>query len=146
MTKQTLRLFLVLGALLLTAVAANAQSQRSQITKVPFNFNVGEKTLPAGDYVVKPNRPDSNGAWLIQSTDGHNSVLVNTRSLQASKAQKRTRLVFNKYGDQYFLSQIWTDGSDSGRELRMRGQERDLEKNVIAQRTTVLSDGTAIRD
>ena len=147
MSRQTLRVFTVLGALLLAAVSINAQTERTQVTNIPFNFNVGNKTLPAGDYVVKPNRRGNDGAWLVQSKDGRDSVLVNTRSMQASKTQKMTKLVFNKYGEQYFLSQIWTDGSDSGRELPMRRQERELEKTIIAQqRTVVVINGLAARD
>ncbi len=30
------------------------------------------------------------------------------------KAQKTTKLVFHRYGDQYFLAQIWTAGNDRG--------------------------------
>ena len=146
MTRQTLRIFTIFGALLLTAISVNAQSERTKVTNIPFNFNVGNQTLPAGDYVVKPARRGSDGAWLVQSTDGKESVLVNTRSVQAGKTQKNTKLVFNKYGDRYFLSQIWTDGNDSGRELVMRRQERQLERTIIAERTVVLIDGLAAKD
>lgn len=145
MRKQTFRVFTILGALLLTAMSVHAQSQRSQVTNIPFNFVVGHKTLPAGDYVVKPNRRGSDNAWLVQSTDGHESVLFTTRSIQTSKSQKKTKLIFNKYGDQYFLSQIWLDGNNSGRELVRRKLERELEKS-IARRTTVLSNGVAVKD
>jgi hypothetical protein len=146
MNRQTLRVFTILGTLLLAAVAANAQSPRSQVTSIPFDFVVGQKTLPAGKYVVKPNRGISDSAWLVQSTDGHDTVVISTRSVQASKTPKKTKLVFNKYGDKYFLSQIWTDGSDSGRELIRRKQERELERETLAQRMAVLPNGTVVRD
>jgi hypothetical protein len=146
MKSQSLRVFTILGTLFLAAVAANAQSPRSQVTSIPFDFVVGQKSLPAGEYVVKPNRRNSDSAWLVQSKDGHDTVLISTRSVQASKTQKKTKLVFNKYGDKYFLSQIWTDGSDSGREVIRRKQERELEKVMIAQRTIVLPDATTAQE
>jgi hypothetical protein len=147
MKRQTLRIFAILGVLLAGTVATvNAQSERNDVTNIPFNFVVGKNTLPAGDYVVKPNRRNSDTIWLLQSKDGHVSALFTTASVRASKTQKETKLVFNKYGDQYFLSQIWTVGNNSGREVVMRRQERELEKNMIARRMVVLSDGTVVRD
>ncbi|HEX6728888.1 MAG TPA: hypothetical protein VF074_02705 [Pyrinomonadaceae bacterium] len=146
MKVQTLRVLTILGALLvMTAATAHAQSERTEVTYIPFDFVVGKKTLPAGEYVVRPNRTRSNDVWLVQSKDGDTSALFTTTAVQSSKAAKRTKLVFNKYGDQYFLSQIWFDGSNSGRELIKRHKERELEKN-IARRMVVLSDGVAVED
>src|SRR5688500_11325545 len=100
MNRQTLRIFTILSVLLVTtAVSVHAQSERTEVTSIPFNFVVGKKTLPAGEYIVKPNRTRSNDVWLVQSRDGHTSALFTTTSLQSSKTQKRTKLVFNKYGD-----------------------------------------------
>lgn len=146
MKGQTLRVLTILGALLvMTAATAHAQSERTEVTYVPFNFVVGKKTLPAGKYVVRPNRTRSNDVWVVQSKDGDASALFTTTRVQSSKTPKRTKLVFNKYGDQYFLSQIWFDGNNSGRELVKRHNERQLEKN-IARRMVVLSDGVAVED
>jgi len=147
MKRQTLRIFTIFSVLLVaTVVSAHAQSERTQVTYIPFNFVVGKKTLPAGEYVVRPNRKLSDDIWLVQSKDGDESALFTTRSVQASKTQKRTKLVFNKYGDQYFLSQIWEGGSNSGRELVKRRPERELERNNLAQRMAVLPNGTVVRD
>lgn len=146
MKRHTLRIFTILSMLLVTtAVSVQAQSEATEITYVPFNFVVGKKTLPAGEYVVRPNRKLSDEIWLVQSKDGEESALFTTTSVQSSKTQKRTKLVFNKYGDQYFLTQIWVDGSNSGRELIKRQKERDLEKS-IARRMVVLSNGVAVKD
>src|SRR6267154_4256737 len=109
MKKQTLRSFTVLSLLLMvTAVTASAQSERIRVINIPFNFIVDQKTLPAGEYTVEPNRKDSDRVWLIQSSDGHAGVLVMTMLSHASKTQEKVKLVFHQYGAQYFLSQIWT--------------------------------------
>jgi hypothetical protein len=41
---------------------------------------------------------------------------------------KRTRneLGFNRYGDKYFLSRLWTEGDDAGRAVRISSSEREL--------------------
>src|SRR5437773_7110853 len=120
MKKQAVKSFALLSVLLMvTAVSVAAQSQRSKITNIPFSFIVGEQTLPAGEYTVEPNRRDSDKVWLVQSRDGHTSALFTTMPVRASETQEKTKFVFHKYGDQHFLSQIWTPGGNSGRELLM---------------------------
>jgi hypothetical protein len=140
MKKQALKNFTMFSLLLMmTAVSVAAQSERSKITNIPFSFIVGEKTLPAGEYTVEPNRRDYDKVWLVQSRDGHSSVLFTTMPVRASETQEKTRFVFHKYGDQYFLSQIWTPGGNSGRELLMPRLERELAKNAIERQTIVLA-------
>ena len=51
-----------------------------------------------------------------------------TRPTRASEVQGESRLVFNRYGDQYFLSQVWMAGSDTGRDLFQSRNERNLAK------------------
>jgi len=139
MKKQALKNFTILNLLLmLTAVSVAAQSERTRIKNIPFDFIVGGKTLPAGDYTVEPNRRDSHKVWLVQSRDGRTSALFTTMPVRSRDTQEKTSLVFNKYGDQYFLSQIWTAGGNSGRELLMPRQERELAKNTPDRKTIVL--------
>lgn len=124
--------------LMLTTISTSAQSQRSGVLNIPFSFTVGEKTLPAGEYTVEPNRKDYDKVWLVQSKDNHTSVLVITMSVRAKETQEQTKLVFHRLGEQYFLSQIWTPGGSTGRELTMPGVERELAKNAKNRRTIVV--------
>jgi hypothetical protein len=134
MKKQAFGTFAILTLLLtVSAISVSAQSQRSKITNIPFDFVVGGQTLPAGEYTVEPNRKDSLNVWLIQSRDGHVQALFATNSVRSSETQEQTKFVFNKYGDQYFLSQIWTIGGNNGRELPKPRLERALAKNSTRQ-------------
>jgi hypothetical protein len=145
MKNQTLRRFTVLSFLLmLTAVTVSAQSERFRVI-TSFSFIVGQKTLPAGEYTVEPNREDSDNVWLVQGKEGHASALFTTNTVRASETQEEAKLVFQKYGDRYFLSQIWTPGGNTGRELLMPRLERQLAKNAIEHRVTVLASGPASR-
>jgi hypothetical protein len=146
MKKQTLSRFTVLSFLLmLTAVTVSAQSERIRVI-TSFSFIVGQKTLPAGEYTVEPNRKDSDNVWLVQSKEGHASALCTTNTVRASETQEEARLVFHRYGGQYFLSQIWTTGGNTGRELLMPRLESQLAKNAIEQRVVVLASGSASRN
>ena len=130
--------------LMLTAVTVSAQSERIRVI-TSFSFIVGQKTLPAGEYTVEPNRKDSDNVWLVQSREGHASALFTTSLVRASDAQEETKLVFHNYGGQYFLSQIWTAGGNTGRELLMPRLERQLAKNSIERQIAVLASGPASR-
>jgi hypothetical protein len=147
MIKLAFRIFTMLSFLLmLTAATVSAQSERIRVINIPFSFNVGPKTLPAGEYTVEPNRRDSHTAWLVQSRESHATALFTTMPVQASTTQEEARLVFHKYGEQYFLSQIWTPGGNTGRELLMPRLERELSNSAIERRTVVLAGGSASRN
>ena len=139
MKKQAIRNFTILGLLLvMTTVSVRAQSKHGKVTTIPFNFIVGQKTLPSGEYTIEPNRRDSDKVWLVQSRDGQASALFMTMSVRAFETQEKTKFVFHKYGDQYFLAQIWTPGTNSGRELPMPRVERELAKNNAVERQTIV--------
>ena len=141
MKKQAFRILAVFSLLLtMSAAAVHAQSKRS-IINVPFSFTVGHKTLPAGEYTVEPNRKDSNSSWLIQNIKGHDRVLFSTNSVWTSETQEITSLVFNNYDGQYFLSQIWNAGDNSGRELHMPRLERQLAKSHIQRERVIVTRG-----
>jgi hypothetical protein len=139
MKKQAFGILTMFGLLLVvTAVSVHAQSKRS-IINIPFNFNVGQKTLPAGEYTVEPLRKDSQTVWLVENRSQHASVLFTTTSVWTSETKEETKLVFNRYGDQSFLSQIWTAGDNSGRELPRRRSELQLAKNGIQPEKIVVT-------
>ena len=139
MRKQAFGMFTMLSLLLvLTAASVSAQTRRSTVN-IPFSFTVGEKTLPAGEYTIEPQRKDSDNVWLIQTRGGHSSVFFTTASVWTNKTQEETRLVFNNYDGQYFLSQIWATGSNNGRELNVTRPERTLAKNGVTRERVVLA-------
>ena len=132
--------------LMLTAVSVCAQSEHSQITNIPFSFVVGQEILPAGEYTFAPNRKDSHNVWLVQCRAGRTRALFTTMPVRSSETQEKAKLIFHKYGDQYFLSQIWTPGGNSGRKLLMSRLERELAKKAIERQTIVLAIGSAGRN
>jgi thymidylate kinase len=47
----------------------------------------------------------------------------------AGKTQEQAKLVFKRYGDRYFLSQVWYPGTNQGRQLQISKVERELAMN-----------------
>lgn len=114
--------FGILATLSLAATSLVAQSKPLIKVNVPFNFVAGAKTLPAGEYQVDTDRPN---VVLIQSKDSKpNMNLVIVHSAQNTQMNGVAALKFNRYGDRYFLSEIWT-GSDVGRQLPKSRAEKE---------------------
>jgi len=122
---------------LLTFSAAFGQSDRQTIIHIPFNFTVGEKSFPAGKYVIERNRNNSDTVWVIKQKDDGGSAILLTRAVRANDVVEQTRLVFNRYDDLYFLTEFWTVGSQTGHQIPVSKQERALEKAVVAERRQV---------
>ena len=108
------------------AVAAQAQtSGRTQlVASIPFEFSVGNRTLPAGEYTVRQVNPASDHAVLqLRSRDGRASAMVQMDSVMG-KAQESAKLIFNRYGNKYFFAQAWVDGENSGLQASKSRAER----------------------
>jgi hypothetical protein len=119
----TMLALLLTLALATTAVTARGQSQHRVNANVPFDFVVGDKVLPAGDYVVSAIAADT---LAIQgSTDGA-IRLANPTGRRTDKIA----LVFHRYGSTYFLSEIWEGRDNTSRQLLKSRQERVLERET----------------
>lgn len=129
--------------ILLTFTSAFAQSDRQTIIHIPFNFIVGEKTFTAGKYVIDRNKRESDTVWVIRHKDGSGAAFVMTRPVYSIDTQETTKLVFNRYDDLYFLSEFWTAGSDTGREVQISNREKALDKVLAAKRqeTILIAQG-----
>jgi len=105
--------------LLLTVMlfAGLAQAQyATQVAKVdiPFEFSVGKKTLPAGNYSVIRTAPDR--LVLRDLRAGVVAILI-THSVQAATSRAEPTLVFRTDGGQHVLAQVWFSNSKYGNEL-----------------------------
>jgi len=140
MKTRTLKTVIMLNLLLIiAAVSVAAQSPRGKTIQIPFTFTVGDKILPAGNYTVEPYSKDNNNVWLIQRRYTNTTALVTTNPVRANETQEKSTLVFQKIGDQYFLSQIWTGGGNSGRQLRTPNVKNEVAK--IERETVVIAAG-----
>lgn len=124
--------------LLFTFSSALGQSDRQTIIYIPFNFTVGEKAFSAGKYVIEKNRKDSDTVWVIRNKDNSDKALLLTQAVRSRDAQADTRVVFQRYDDLYILSEFWTAGSNSGREIQITSRERALKKALAEKRQDVI--------
>lgn len=130
MRKQVSTSLLALGLLvsmLAAAVPASAKSASELRAQVPFDFYVGDRLISAGDCRVTSVNADESGL-RIDGNGGRQSAITLTNLKSASaNAKANPRLVFHKYGDQYFLAAVWGAEQD-GRALPESKRERMLRK------------------
>ena len=140
MTKS-IRSHLTMAAALLAvtfvslAGLAQAQSPLRLRATIPFAFYAGETLMPAGQYQVERA---ANGVMRIVCQEARKSVLVNTFGVsQRFREEAHARLVFNKYGEAYLLSEMWWQDQQEGRKTFTSPIERELAQNGTPVRTTV---------
>jgi len=85
---------------LLTSVPLSAHTIAK--ATVPFDFTVGQTRMPAGTYEISP----LSHAIVIRDSKTAKSILSLFNSEEASRGDSTPKLVFHRYGDKYFLSQV----------------------------------------
>ena len=119
---------MMLGMFVLLAVGmGNAQLEGPIVNvKIPFNFSIGAQSFAAGEYSLKPSLQHT---MLLRDQRGQ--ALANilwARSVESSEVPSSTKLVFSRYGGQYFLAQILVAGNGIGQELVKSPAELEMAK------------------
>ena len=128
-------LFGFLSAALVGFGASNASAQgKVLVADIPFEFVVGKKTLPAGEYrITLPSTGDASKV-IFRSVDGEAFSMALTQGVNSRKAEVANGLVFLKAGDKRVLLQVF-DGREVGHEIL---NTKRLIRSEIAKQTITL--------
>ena len=108
-------------------MSGSAYAQTIQVkANIPFNFVVSGKTMPAGAYTIQTYGPADGKTLLVRSDDQQEKAMINAISAQSLEPSDRTKLVFHRYADRYFLSQVWVAGNNRGHQLPKSGRESEV--------------------
>ena len=114
------------------AVAAQAQTARHATVRVsiPFQFHVGNATMPAGDYTIRELNEDSNASTLQISCQksGANTIVNMIGALGNTPAM--SKLTFRRYGNQYYFAAVWVEGENDGLQAPKSKAERATQKEL----------------
>ena len=132
---KRIMLQLTAGVLMLLATTGLTAAQDTAMSfKVPFDFYVGEQLLPAGEYTVKRIVP---GVLVLRITSkNQNAITINIIPI-LGKSSAKERLTFNRYENDYFLSELWWPGADIGSALVKGKIETRIAKSIHAIPRTV---------
>ena len=119
-------LFVLAAILIVPAVRAQQNGIKADI---PFDFVVGDRAYPAGEYLLKSVLNDGVGIIRIENVQDVSAVFVSSVSCTEAMPPKQTKLVFRRMAGRYFLYQAWTAGNLSGREFPKGRAEVQLARN-----------------
>ena len=106
MRNKVVRICLLIALAAGLAVAARAQTPEYK-THIPFDFNVGSKRLPAGEYVIAMvDYIESRNVLTIRETKSKTAQTVVFLPKSAKEPIELSELAFNRYDEQYFLTEI----------------------------------------
>ncbi|MEZ5366408.1 MAG: hypothetical protein R2748_29750, partial [Bryobacterales bacterium] len=91
---------------------------------VPFPFVVGDTSFGPGQYVLRSFA--DGGAIEVRSENGTAAVLQAVESASVNKAPETSELIFKRYGDREFLSQVFMGGERIGVQLVQSKLEKEL--------------------
>ena len=133
------------------AVAARSKTHTTLMLNVPFQFTVGDRLLLPGTYSFEQLLDSAPGLNIvaIRSADGGTYQAAVTTTTQGTTVPRTSRLVFKRYGNSFFLSQVWTKGKLVGLLLYpSRGEARLVEQQAANEEVSVpgIAGGAVIAD
>jgi hypothetical protein len=131
MKKQILWMPLILMAMFASAaVSTRAQAAYGVRANVPFDFIVGDKTIPAGHITAHGVTAATNvGPLSISNRDQGQLALRAGRKVPGADDSDQCKLVFHKYGNRLYLAQIWIPGYQAWEVMKSK-EERSLEREM----------------
>jgi hypothetical protein len=128
-----LALFVALAfALTIHPSTAHAQIVGDLEVDIPFQFHAGNAKLPAGKYRIRMLDNSDLTVMEISSADDSTSALFQVQEVEVSSQPAKSELIFNKYGDRYFLARLFDEGNPSGSQV----VESKYEKRISGQAAT----------
>lgn len=110
--------------------------------KIPFDFVAGDENVPAGTYEL--SRTWTPRTVRISSFDTRtNLAVLHTSGGTKNRTGYASALVFNKYGNQYFLREIWIAGETACAQLPRSRTEKELSARTQGLTREVLAASIA---
>jgi hypothetical protein len=136
--KRTINLIALFVASLFITAGVWAQTVKATI---PFDWTVNGNSVPAGTYTISSLPTDHH---ILEIRNGGNSVHILSMALDDSRRGKDNVLVFHKYGDQYFLSEIRSENASMELEFptskaEQRAKSQTLEAGVPSSGDVVVA-------
>lgn len=144
MKRKVVRRLTILSLVSMFTLCAAVASANAQLTirikaKIPFDFSVGNKKLAAGEYTFSRLSGFANNIMLVSSADYSTRMFQTTLTTQVPTPKNKSTLVFHKYGDQYFLGQLWLSGELDGTQVLESRSERTIRRQLAQTQLSNLS-------
>jgi hypothetical protein len=130
MKKQFLVLIAIAAFATVLTTNAFGQAGKTANANVTFDFQIGDRVYPAGKYQIESMNRQSDNILRIRSLGGANQNQMIVATLSNAGKGQTPRLVFQQYGETYFLSDIFLDTEQWGYSIRPSRRQREKAKNL----------------
>ena len=124
-------------ALTFSPSKAHAQIVGELEANIPFQFHAGDTKLPPGKYIIRSLDNSDLTLMEISSADGSTSALFTVLDAQANSTPAKNELVFNKYGNRYFLAMLFDESNPSGSTVDKSRYEKKVSEAVAEEQAHV---------
>lgn len=146
MKKQTFYRLAVLAFLLCGGklLVAAQPAQPLMTVQIPFEFQIKEKVMPAGRYVIK--RDLHRQLLRIQCREQNASMIVFTDTIGLWQESSPARLIFREYEGKHFLAEVWSPELATKYELTMSKAESRLKHLAKARIIRLVPNDTQAKN
>ena len=118
MRKQYIIALIILVCLTpVAATTVNAQGNRRFVIRIPFDFIVADRILPAGNYAVERVDPTKPNVLMFKNTDNGIVRLFITQRVENEETSTASCLIFKRLKGESYLFQVWVIGSNDGNQV-----------------------------
>jgi hypothetical protein len=133
--KNRVARILSLGIALVAAGAVYAQSGPTK-ANVPFDFYVGPTLMHQGEYLITEN-PGGSMTW-VRCPEENATKAVITSGILSPMREVPAHLTFHRYGEDYFLTEIWAGQTNMGKLLMRSAREKELARGGTLRTLAVI--------
>ena len=119
--------------------SATVEAQSVLKANIPFDFQLGKTTMPAGQYRVEMS---ANHILLLQCPAQKKAARIVTVPATRPTAAKTGILEFNRYGDTYFFAGSWMPDSTEGEGVVKSPPEKELARRLATGQPTSIALAT----
>jgi len=136
--KLNLFRFLVLAAVALVLSSITCAQAVNVRAQVPFNFVLGNRTYPAGEYSIQ-SLVYYSYSLRISNRKAKVAGLIESFPVTFVNEPRQTALVFTRIGNTYFLYQVRSEDSSVGRQFRRSLMQVQMAMNTREAGTVVVA-------
>jgi hypothetical protein len=132
--ERLIKILAIFSFILPLATIGNAQINKNTEFEIPFEFVVGDKVMPAGEYSLRTAN-DQNTSWMITGKSAKKTVFLLANTVEDIRRMNAAQLTFRQYGNRHFLAEFTV--SDFRVTLSRTEGERFLRREFLASNKPV---------
>ena len=122
----------LLACLSVTLLCGSLRAQNVVNANIPFNFELGRTTLPAGEYRIE----EVNHILRWHCFKAHTGAFVMTMPTSGGERRSTGLLRFNRYGETYFFAGVEMPYNGDGAVVPKTRREKELAQRITTGEST----------